>query len=25
SPLTGIYSGLGATDLDVDVEITRLA
>ncbi|OBK19470.1 transglutaminase family protein [Mycobacterium asiaticum] len=25
SPLKGIYSGLGATDLDVDVEITRLA
>jgi transglutaminase-like putative cysteine protease len=25
SPLTGIYSGQGATDLDVVVEITRLA
>jgi transglutaminase-like putative cysteine protease len=25
SPLKGIYSGLGATDLDVVVEITRLA
>ncbi|GFG67685.1 hypothetical protein MKUB_51750 [Mycobacterium kubicae] len=25
SPLKGIYSGQGATDLDVDVEITRLA
>ncbi|OBJ48063.1 transglutaminase family protein [Mycobacterium sp. 1423905.2] len=25
SPLKGIYSGAGATDLDVDVEITRLA
>ncbi|MCV7077930.1 transglutaminase family protein [Mycobacterium szulgai] len=25
SPLKGIYSGRGATDLDVDVEITRLA
>ncbi|AGZ49722.1 transglutaminase family protein [Mycobacterium kansasii] len=25
SPLKGIYSGLGATDLDVDVEIARLA
>lgn len=25
SPLKGIYSGLGATDLDVEVEITRLA
>ncbi|BDB41633.1 MULTISPECIES: transglutaminase family protein [Mycobacterium] len=25
SPLKGIYSGMGATDLDVDVEITRLA
>ncbi|BBA89197.1 MULTISPECIES: transglutaminase family protein [Mycobacterium] len=24
-PLKGIYSGLGVTDLDVDVEITRLA
>ncbi|MGB8795653.1 MAG: hypothetical protein WCD33_29830, partial [Mycobacterium sp.] len=25
SPLKGIYSGQGATDLDVVVEITRLA
>lgn len=25
SPLKGIYSGRGSTDLDVDVEITRLA
>ncbi|MFV0495987.1 transglutaminase N-terminal domain-containing protein [Mycobacterium sp.] len=25
SPLTGIYSGMGATDLDVDVQIIRLA
>jgi hypothetical protein len=25
SPLKGIYSGEGATDLDVVVEVTRLA
>jgi hypothetical protein len=25
SPLKGIYSGQGATDLDVIVEVTRLA
>jgi hypothetical protein len=25
SPLKGIYSGEGATDLDVIVEVTRLA